>query len=177
MIYMQEENLLEYIMDCYEKKKPLEQKLHAKAMHLLKEYMLVWGMPQADSRICQNGGNLATADIEKDANFDRYDKPLFGVEDFRICNLCYKCNDPNVGFALNKNDSVVKLLFNESKTNFKVFPIEVKSSKDYTATSLEKLKGIFAGKIATQYIIHLKNLMVDGDIIKMAPYMFGAAFR
>ena len=25
-----------------------------------------------------------------------------------ICNLCYKCNDPNVGLALNKNDSYVK---------------------------------------------------------------------
>lgn len=25
-----------------------------------------------------------------------------------ICNLCYKCNDPNVGFALNKNESAVK---------------------------------------------------------------------
>ena len=25
-----------------------------------------------------------------------------------ICNLCYKCNDPNVGLALNKYDSYVK---------------------------------------------------------------------
>ncbi len=25
-----------------------------------------------------------------------------------LCNLCYKCNDPNVGFALNKNESSVK---------------------------------------------------------------------
>lgn len=25
-----------------------------------------------------------------------------------ICNLCYKCNDPNVGFALSKNDTAVK---------------------------------------------------------------------
>ena len=25
-----------------------------------------------------------------------------------ICNLCDKCNDPNVGFALSKNESSVK---------------------------------------------------------------------
>ena len=32
------------------------------------------------------------------------------------------------------------LLSNESKTNLKVFPIEVKSSKNYSATSLDKFK-------------------------------------
>lgn len=38
------EEFMEYINDCF-KKIPLEQKLHAKAMHLLKEYVLVEGMP------------------------------------------------------------------------------------------------------------------------------------
>ena len=48
---------------------------------------------------------------EVDSNngtFDRYDEPLFWLGDSMICNLCYKCNDPNVGLALNKNDSYVK---------------------------------------------------------------------
>ena len=40
--------------------------------------------------------------------FDRYDEPLFWLGDSMICNLCYKCNDPNVGLALNKNESYVK---------------------------------------------------------------------
>lgn len=168
-----------------------------------------------------------------------------------ICSLCYKCNDPNVGFALNKNESAVKcymgdtgllvslafseneimdaqlykqimndrlslnegmiyenaiaqmitakgrklyfytrynekkhrndieidfLLSNESKTNFKVFPIEVKSSKNYTTTSLGRFKEMFGKKIASQYIIHPKNLIVDGDIIKIPPYMFAVVF-
>lgn len=299
MVYMQEQILLEYIMDCYAKKKPLEQKMHAKAMHLLKEYMLVGGMPQAIVAFAKNGRDFAAADIEKrdiielyrddikkaakryhsrvsalfdnipaylsthekkvvlkdieeGANFGKYDEPLFWLEDSMICNLCYKCNDPNVGFALNKNDSAVKcymgdtgllvslafnenelmeeqlykqimndrlslnegmlyenmiaqmiaargrklyfytrynvekhrndieidfLLSNESKTNFKVFPIEVKSSKNYTATSLGRFKEIFGGKIATQYIIHPKNLVVENDIVKMPPYMFAIAFQ
>ena len=30
------------------------------------------------------------------------------LDDSMICNLCYKCNDPNVGFSLNKDDSAVK---------------------------------------------------------------------
>lgn len=294
MVYMGEELLLEYIADCFEKKQPLDQKLHAKAMHLFKEYMLVGGMPQAVVAFAENGRDFAAADVEKrdildlyrddikkaakryhsrvsalfenvpaylsthekkvvlkdieeGATFDRYDEPLFWLEDSMICNLCYKCNDPNVGFALNKNDSAVKcymadtgllvslafseneimdqqlykqimdgklslnegmlyenaisqmisakgkklffytryseekhrndieidfLLSNESKTNFKVFPLEVKSSKNYTTTSLGRFKEVFGKKIATQYIIHPKNLSVEGEVIKVPPYMF-----
>lgn len=299
MIYMKEEILYEYIVDCFEKKQPLEQKMHTKAMHLFKEYMLVGGMPQAVLAFAKNGRDFAAADVEKrdilelyrddikkaakkynskvsaifenipaylsthekkivlssideGATFDKYDEPLFWLDDSMICNLCYKCNDPNVGFSFNKNESFVKcymgdtgllvslafseneimdqqlykqimdgrlslnegmiyenmisqmisakgrklyfytryseekhrndieidfLLSNERKTNHRVFPIEVKSSKNYTTTSLGRFKEMFGKKIATQYIIHPKNLMIDGDIIKIPPYMFGVAFK
>lgn len=43
MIYMGEELLLEYIKNCWDKKKPLDEKMHAKAMYLFKEYLLVGG--------------------------------------------------------------------------------------------------------------------------------------
>ncbi len=49
---------------------------------------------------------LSVFDIN--GSFDRYDEPLFWLGDSMICNLCYKCNDPNVGLALNKNESYVK---------------------------------------------------------------------
>ena len=294
MIYMNESVLLEYIEECYEKKQPLDQKMHAKAMRLFKEYMLVGGMPQAIVAYSKNGRSFEAADVEKRdilnlyrddikkaakrynskvsalfenipaylsthekrvvlkeieerASFDRYDEPLFWLDDSMICNLCYKCNDPNVGFALNKNDSAVKcymgdtgllvslafnenelmeeqlykqimndrlslnegmlyenaiaqmiaamgrklyfytryseekhrndieidfLLSNESKTNFRVFPVEVKSSKNYSATSLGRFKELFGKKIAMQYIVHPKNLVIEGDIVKLPPYMF-----
>lgn len=298
MVYMNEEILLQYIENCFDKRQPLEPKMHEKAMHLFKEYMLVGGMPQAIVAFASGGRDFAAADIEKrdilelyrddikkaakryhsrvsalfenipaylsthekkivlkdiekGATFDKYDESLFWLEDSMICNLCYKCNDPNVGFAMNKNDSAVKcymgdtgllvslafseneisgvqlykqimndrlslnegmiyenaiaqmiagkgrklyfytryseekhrndieidfLLSNESKTNFRVFPIEVKSSKNYTTTSLGRFKDIFGKKIAMQYIIHPKNLSVNGNIIKIPPYMFGTAF-
>ena len=169
-----------------------------------------------------------------------------------ICNLCYKCNDPNVGFSLNKNESFVKcymgdtgllvslafneneimeqqlykqimneklslnqgmiyenmisqmivamgrklyfytryneekhrndieidfLLSNESKMNFRMYPIEVKSSKNYSAISLDKFKQLYEKKIALSYIVHPKNLLVDGEIIKIPPYMFPFVFE
>lgn len=293
-MYLGEELLVEYIKKCYEEKVPLERKMHEKAMHLFKEYMLVGGMPQAVVAFAENGRDFVLADVEKrdilnlyrddikkaakrynskvsalfenipaylsthekkivlseidqGATFDRYDDPLFWLDDSMICNLCYKCNDPNVGFALNKNESAVKcymgdtgllvslafneneiinqqlyklimddklslnegmiyenaisqmiaskgkklyfytryseekhrndieidfLLSNESKMNFKVFPVEVKSSKNYTATSLNRFKESFNTRIDMSYIVYPKNLMIDNEIIKIPPYMF-----
>ena len=46
--------------------------------------------------------------IEEGGVFSRYDEPLFWLGDSMICSLCYKCSDPNVGFALTINDSAVK---------------------------------------------------------------------
>lgn len=299
MQYMGEELLLEYIKKCLESKQALEQKMHQKAMHLFKEYLLVGGMPQAVVAFKENARDFSAADIEKrdilslyrddikkaakrynsrvsaifenipmylsthekrivlsevepNATFAKYDDPLFWLDDSMICNLCYKCNDPNVGFALNKNDSYVKcymgdtgllvslafseneimdqqlykqimdeklslnqgmiyenmiaqmitamgrklffytkyneekhrndieidfLLSNESKTNFKVYPLEVKSSKNYSAISLGRFKEMYGKKIATPYIVHPKNFSVDGDIIKVPPYMFPFIFE
>ncbi len=293
MCFMGEELLLEYIADCWEKKVPLDTKMHTKAMHLYKEYMLVGGMPQPVLAFLENGRDFAPADVEKrdildlyrddikkaakkykskvsaifenipgylsshekrvilssitdSSDSDRYDEPFFWLDDSMICNLCYKCNDPNVGLALNKNDSYVKcymgdtgllvslafseneladqnlykqimngklslnegmlyenmiaqmlvskgkklyfytrynqekhrndieidfLLSNESKTNYKVNPIEVKSSKNYTTKSLEKFKEVFGNKVDNQMIIHPKIFSIDENITKIPPYM------
>lgn len=51
---------------------------------------------------------VVLSEIDENGRFDRYDDPLFWLDDSMICNLCYKCNDPNVGLSLNKNDSYVK---------------------------------------------------------------------
>ena len=294
-----EDVLLEYIETCWKTKTPLEQKAHAKAMHIFREYILVGGMPQSIVAYLQNSLDFEKSDIEKrdilnlyrddiqkaaarynskvsalfenipaylsthekkvvlskiaeGSTFDRYDEPLFWLDDSMICNLCYKCNDPCVGFALNKNEAAVKcymgdtgllvslafseneistqqlyksimngklslnegmlyenvisqmiassghklyfythyseekhrndievdfLISNESKLNFKIFPLEVKSSKNYTTTSLNAFKEKFGNKIETSYIIHPKNLIVEDKIIKIPPYMFGCVFN
>lgn len=299
MEYMGEELLLEYISDCFKKQIPLEQKLHAKAMHLFKEYILVGGMPQALVAFKNNGRDFALADIEKrdilglykddikkaakrynsrvsaifenipaylsthekrivlskieeGAVFDRYEEPLFWLDDSMICNLCYKCNDPNVGLALNKNESYVKcymgdtgllvshafseneimdgqlykqimdgklalnegmlyenvisqmitsmgkklyfytryniekhrndieidfLISNDSKINYRINPIEVKSSKNYTTTSLGRFKEIFGKKVDNQIIIHPKNYLEANGITKIPPYMLWCIFK
>jgi len=194
---------------------------------------------------------IVLSSIDPGATFDKYDEPLFWLDDSMLCNLCYKCNDPNIGFSLNKNDSEVKcylgdtgllvslafsenelaeenlykqimdgrlsinqgmiyenaiaqmitakgkslyfysrystekhrndmeidfLLSNESKTKFKIMPVEVKSSQNYSAVSLGKFNEIYKSRIGEAYLIHPKNLSVSDGIMKLPPYMFFAAF-
>lgn len=122
-LFLSEELLLEYICKCYQNREPLEKSMHNKAMRLFKEYILVGGMPQAVLAY-KNGGvilrlpirknlsahekKIVLSSIDTNPTFDKYDEPLFWLDDSMLCNLCYKCNDPNVGFALNKNESSVK---------------------------------------------------------------------
>lgn len=294
MVYMGEELLVEYIQECYQKRVPLEQSQHKKAMHLFKEYILVGGMPQSVVAFKSNARNFFAADIEKrdilnlyrddirkaarrynskvsaifenipgylsthekkivlneiepGATFDRYDEPLFWLDDSMICNLCYKCNDPNVGLALNKNESAVKcymgdtgllvslafaeneiteqkvyknimdgklslnkgmlyenviaqmivakgkklyfytrysdekhrndieidyLLSNDSRTNYRINPIEVKSSKNYSTVSIGKFMDVFKRKVENPMIVHPKNLVEVEGVLRIPAYMF-----
>ena len=294
MVYMGEELLVEYIQECYQKRVPLEQSQHKKAMHLFKEYILVGGMPQSVVAFKSNARNFFAADIEKrdilnlyrddirkaarrynskvsaifenipgylsthekkivlneiepGATFDRYDEPLFWLDDSMICNLCYKCNDPNVGLALNKNESAVKcymgdtgllvslafaeneiteqkvyknimdgklslnkgmlyenviaqmivakgkklyfytrysdekhrndieidyLLSNDSSTNYRINPIEVKSSKNYSMVSIGKFMDVFKRKVENPMIVHPKNLVEVEGVLRIPAYMF-----
>lgn len=194
---------------------------------------------------------IVLSEIDSGATFDKYDEPLFWLEDSMICNLCYKCNDPNVGFALNKNESAVKcylgdtgllvslafsenelaennlykqimdgklsinqgmiyenaiaqmitgkgkklffytrynenkhrndieidfMLSNDSKTKFRIMPIEVKSAKNYSTVSLNEFNKVYHKRISESYVVHPKNLSVVDGIIKIPPYMFFAAF-
>lgn len=295
---MDEEILLEYIDDCWQKKEPLERSIHNKAMRLFREYLLVGGMPQSIVAYKENSRDFYMSDIEKrdilelyrddikkasrkynsrvsalfdnipgylsrhekkvvlsrlenDARFSQYDEPFFWLDDSMICNLCYKCTDPNVGFALNKDDAEIKcylgdtgllvslafseneisdqqlykaimdgklslnegmlyenmiaqmiaakgkklyfysryseekhrndieidfLLSNESKTQMKIFPIEVKSSNNYKTVSLERFHSLYSRRIEQSYVIHPKNLVMSEDIIKIPPYMFFCLF-
>ena len=65
MIYMGEELLFEYIKNCWDKKKPLDEKMHSKVMYLFKEYLLVGGMPQALKAYKNGNKDFYAADVEK----------------------------------------------------------------------------------------------------------------
>lgn len=64
-IAMGEEMLLDYIRRCFETRTPLQQNLHAKAMLLFRQYMIVGGMPKPLAAYIENGYNFELADMEK----------------------------------------------------------------------------------------------------------------
>ena len=73
---------------------------------------------------------------------------------------------------VHRNDIEIDfLLSNDSKTNFKINPIEVKSGKNYTTTSLTAFHDVYKKRIDKQWIIHPKNLLISDGIIKIPPYM------
>ena len=288
-----EDGLLSYIKDCFNKLSPLEESIHKKAMLLLKQYMIVGGMPQSVKAYLENGKNFYSADVEKrdilalyrndirkinrkyktkvlqiydqipgflstkekrvvlskmkgNPESDSYSETFFWLADSMIVNECFNCNDPNVGLSLNEGRTYIKcymgdtgllishtfnekeisegelykkllndrlsinkgmffenivaqmlaannfdlyfythyseekhrndieidfLLSNGSKTNFKVNPIEVKSSKNYSSISLGKFKDRFGKRIGTPYVIHPKNLKTENGVLYLPAYM------
>lgn len=60
-----EQIMVEYIRKCFSERMPLEQKLHAKAMLLFRQYMIVGGMPKSVSVYIENDRSFEMADLEK----------------------------------------------------------------------------------------------------------------
>lgn len=63
------------------------------------------------------------------------------------------------------------LISNNSKLKFKVFPIEVKSGKNYTIKSLERFTEKFKARTELAYIIHPRNLIEKDGVLCIPPYM------
>lgn len=251
-----EEQLLDYIKTCFDKKIEVERDIHQKAMLLIKQYMIVGGMPQSVNAYLEGGKSFFEADIVKREILSLYRKDIqkaskkymtktlqiydgipgylskhekrvtinnidagqvtnslgdafFWLADSMIANECFGCNDPNVGLSLNEDRTYVKcymgdtglllshafsekeitegelykkllndrlsinkgMLSNGSKTNYKINPVEVKSSKNYTTTSLTSFRNKYKKRVETSYVIHPKNLRIDNEIMYMPVYM------
>ena len=71
-----------------------------------------------------------------------------------------------------RNDIEIDFIIsNESKTKFRISPIEVKSSKNYTTSSLGSFKELFKKRIDKQIIVHPKGYSEADGVIKIPPYM------
>ena len=288
-----EEQLVNYIKDCFEKREPLERGMHNKAMLLFKQYMLVGGMPKPVTLYIENGKNFSLVDAEKrdilklyrndimkikaqyrrkvlaifdqipgllsqhekrvvfkdiqeGSYADQYSDTFFWLSDSMISNECFLCNDPNVGLSINEERTYVKcylgdtglllshafdenellenevyaqilndklsinegmlyenviaqmlvanghklyfythysaekhrndieidfIISNNSKLKYQMYPIEVKSGKKYTTTSLNRFFEMYKKRIGESYIIHPRNLVIKDNIVCIPAYM------
>ena len=78
-------------------------------------------------------------------------------------------------FYYYKNDN--EIIENNMKIDFlivqdkKLNPIEVKSSSYKKHTSIDRFKNKYKKNVGTRYVLHTKDLSVDGDIIYLPLYM------
>lgn len=290
---LNEEPLIPYIKNCFEKKIPLERSIHDKAMIIFKQYLLVGGMPMSIVAFLQGQKDFGKADLEKrdilelyrndimkiktqyrskvlaifdqipgmlsrhekrvvfnriaeGSTADQYEETFFWLSDSMVANECRRTNDPNVGLSLNESDTYIKcymgdtgllvshafdenellehevykqifsgklglnegmlyeniiaqmltanghclffythysdekrrndieidfIISNNSKTKYKMYPIEVKSGTHYSTKSLLKFREKYKNRIGGCYIIHPQNLIVKDDILCIPPYM------
>lgn len=287
------ETLMPLIQTCYEKKQPMGQALHRKAMDYFRQYMIVGGMPQAVARYVETRDfdsidrvkrailELYRADIvkhaagyeikveqifdnipaqlqkhdkkfklsslKKEARFRDYEDALFWLSDAMIANICYNSTAPSIGLKLNMDRLTLKcymadtgllishafdengivseeiykkLLFDKLECNkgmivenlvaqmltaaghklyfysnpsrdevsermeidfliakskissrHNISPIEVKSGKNYTLTSLKKFRNKYAEQTDTPYVLHTGDLKEEDGITYLPLYM------
>ncbi|MBE6966037.1 MAG: ATP-binding protein [Ruminococcaceae bacterium] len=71
-----------------------------------------------------------------------------------------------------KNDIEIDFIIsNNNKLKYKIYPIEVKSTKKYSITSLERFREKYSSRIGGCYVIHPKNLSVKDGITYLPAYM------
>ena len=71
-----------------------------------------------------------------------------------------------------RNDIEIDFIIsNNSKTKYKMYPIEVKSGTNYSIESLLKFREKYKNRIGECYIIHPRNLTIKDDILCIPPYM------
>ena len=71
-----------------------------------------------------------------------------------------------------RNDMEIDFIIsNNCRLKYKMFPIEVKSGKQYKTTSLNNFREKYKECIGESYIIHPRNLIVKDGIICIPPYM------
>ena len=87
-----------------------------------------------------------------------FDNTILWLENSMIVNNCYKCNDPNVGLGINKNDSYVKCYMGDTGLLFSLAFDEYKITKEelYKKMMQDHLsinQGIFYENIVSQMLI------------------------
>jgi len=71
-IVLGEEQLINYIKECYNKKTPLLEGFHKKAMLLFNQYLLIGGMPKVVAKYIENNRDFVKADEEKRGILELY---------------------------------------------------------------------------------------------------------
>lgn len=82
----------------------------------------------------------------------------------------YSKRDDNNARNTMEIDFLLSREYDNAAGKMRISPVEVKSSKSYSARSLEKFREKFKGRVGTSYILHPKPLSNEGDLIRLPLY-------
>lgn len=75
-----DDELVEYIRHCFDNRVPLQQNIHAKAMLLFRQYILIGGMPKSVSAFLENDRSFEKADVEKRDILNLYREDIMKIK-------------------------------------------------------------------------------------------------
>lgn len=78
---LQETEMMNYIRTCFDRKQPLEDTLHAKAMFLFRQYLIVGGMPKPVATYISSAKDFRKVDMEKRDILDLYRNDIMKIKD------------------------------------------------------------------------------------------------
>ena len=71
-----------------------------------------------------------------------------------------------------RNDIEIDFIItNGSNINPKIYPVEIKPSKKYSTSSLDRFQDVFHRRIGTSYVIHPKEFSIEEDRMFLPAYM------
>ena len=136
------------------------------------------------------------ADLQLEARMRNYSEAFFWLSDAKIINCCYNSTEPSMlvenivaqmlraaGHKLyffskpsaKEAEDRMEIDFLISKptvtSRHNISPIEVKSGKKYTLTSLNKCINKYGKQLATPYVLHDKDLKIEDGIVYLPLYM------
>ena len=65
-------------------------------------------------QLSENSKKFNFSSLERNGRKEAYEGALSWLEESHIVNICRKCNDPNVGYRLNSDDSAMKLYMGDT---------------------------------------------------------------
>ena len=68
-------------------------------------------------------------------------------------------------------DFLITRGYDDAAGRMRISPIEVKSTKNYRFSSLDKFKKKFGSRIGTRFILHPKQMSQEGDLVRLPLYM------
>ena len=126
------------------------------------------------SQLTKHEKKFSLASLNKNARFREYEDSFMWLSESKIVNHCFNSTEPTLGInsRVDKedyhNNIEIDFLIRNKK---KICPVEVKSGEYKKHTSIDRFSSKYSSKVGTSYIICMKDLSKDENVVAIPVYM------